>query len=1047
MKRTSLLASALATIVLSLVLVPGASAATPLLPDWGAPPAGHRPAPRDLSHLKGVQGIPRSMLAKAAPASYDLRALGRLTPVKDQGPYGTCWAFSSMGSLESGLLASSPTQWDFSEDNLVWNAGFVGSNKYNDGGNAFMALAYLARWGGPVNESDDPYADGSHPDGLSAQRHLSEVVFVPGRASATDNDQIKAAVMTYGAVDVGMYWDVRYWNEVRDAYRFTGTFYDGVENHDVAIVGWDDAYPAANFAAPAPGDGAFIMRNSWGSSWGDGGYFYASYYDKVIGYGAYSMAFVAAGPADDYERVYQYDPLGYYPEAGPYSSGTTGWCANVFTAAADEDLAAVGIYTPLPGCSYEILYADAGGTPSFATLQSQTSGTMATAGYHVLALPATVPLTSGHKFTVALKLTVPDPTYHYYLPVERPFADYSTATSDPGESYVNTSGTTWRDLTSMPGLGEANVCLKAFTEPSAPPAPPVVTSPNGGEDWQIGSQHAIAWTGASAGNATIELSRDGGATWTETVASGTANDGSFAWTVTGPATADAVLRVGTAQGQDASNAAFTISAVPPAPAGWSEQVSGTTQWLDAVTFVDGLHGWAVGWGGTIVATSNGGASWAAQTSGTTEDLRGVAFADASSGWTVGRAGKLLRTTNGGATWVPKSSGTTWTLDDVDCVGATTAWAVGLDGAFKTTDGGLTWKHQTTGLAGVGWLCGVDFVSPSYGWTVGWSGEIYRTRDGGASWAKQSSGVTVDLEAVCFLDSQRGWAVGEAGTVLTTTDGGASWVRVGVPTGNDLNDVVFVGAEIGWIVGDAGTVMGTTDGGVTWILQSVPASPWLRSAAFADESNGWAVGLGGDILRLAPGAGDVTPPHTTVTGASDRWLRSPLTLTFAATDPSGIARTEARIDGGDWLTLAGSSLVVEAPATHQADGLHRVDYRSVDNAGNIESYHSTDVRIDTRRPATKAPSKASVRKGQYARLYYKVSDLAPNSGKARLTIKIKTLRNVTKKTLRLGSKTVNTTLSYRFRCGLAKGTYRYYVYATDSAGNIQATLGRNYLYVR
>ena len=464
LKRTSLLASALVTIVLSLVLVPGAIAATPLLPDWVAPPAGHRPAPYDLSYLKGVRAIPRSMALKPAPASYDLRSLGRVTTVKDQGYYGTCWAFASMGSLESGLLASSPTQWDFSEDNLVWYSGFVGSNKYNDGGNAFMALAYLARWGGPVNESDDPYADGSHPGGLPAQRHLSEAVFVPGRTSATDNDQIKAAVMTYGAVDVGMYWDIKYWSEMSDAYRFTGTFYDGIENHDVAIVGWDDAYPAGNFASPAPGDGAFIVRNSWGPSWGESGYFYASYYDNVIGYGGYSMAFVAAGPADDYERVYQYDPLGYYPEAGPYSIRDTSWCANVFTAATSEALAAVGFYTPLPGCSYEILYADAGGTPSSATLQSQTSGTMATAGYHVLALPATVPLTSGQKFTVALKLTVPDPTYHYYLPVERPIADYSTATSSPGESYVNTSGTTWRDLTSMPGLGEANVCLKAFTK-------------------------------------------------------------------------------------------------------------------------------------------------------------------------------------------------------------------------------------------------------------------------------------------------------------------------------------------------------------------------------------------------------------------------------------------------------------------------------------------------------------------------------------------------------------------------------------------------------
>ncbi len=656
-----------------------------------------------------MKAVPSSAAMKSAPASYDLRTLGRLTPVRDQGSYGTCWAFASLGSLESGLLKASPTQWDFSEDNLVWYSGFVSSDRYDQGGNSFMALAYLARWGGPVNESDDGYADGSHPTGLAVQRQLSEVVFVPGRTSATDNEQIKDAVMTYGAVDTGMYWTSGSYNGSTRAYRYTGSL---DPNHDVAIVGWDDAYPASSFSPSAPGDGAFIVRNSWSSSWGDGGYFYASYYDGVIGYGDYNMAFASAGPADGYSRNYQYDPLGYFPEAGPYSSGTTSWAANVFTAAANEDLAAVGIYTPYPGCSYEIRFAASGGTPSFASLQSKTSGTMATAGYHVVTLPATVPLTSGQEFTVALKLTVPVAGAHYYLPVERPIAGYSDATANPGESYVSTNGSTWSDLTSISGFKEANVCLKAFAQPSAPPDPPVVTSPNGGEDWQIGSQHAITWTGTGAGTATIDLSRDGGATWTETLASGTPNDGSHTWTVTGPATADATIRVVTTQGQDASNAAFTISAVPPAPEGWSEQASGTTQWLDAVTFVDGLHGWAVGWGGTIVATSNGGASWAAQTSATSEDLRGVAFAGPSTGWAVGRSGKLLRTTNGGATWVSRPSGTSWTLDDIDCVSATTAWTVGLDGAFKTTDGGLTWKHQTTGLADVDWLCGVDFVSPS-----------------------------------------------------------------------------------------------------------------------------------------------------------------------------------------------------------------------------------------------------------------------------------------------------------------------------------------------
>ena len=87
---------------------------------------------------------------------------------------------------------------------------------------------------------------------------------------------------------------------------------------------------------------------------------------------------------------------------------------------------------------------------------------------------------------------------------------------------------------------------------------------------------------------------------------------------------------------------------------WSAQSSGTTSWLMAVSFVDASHGWAVGTGGTILATSDGGATWTAQRSGTSQALEGVAFVDASHGWAVGTGGTILATTNGGATWSAQS---------------------------------------------------------------------------------------------------------------------------------------------------------------------------------------------------------------------------------------------------------------------------------------------------------------------------------------------------------------------------------------------------------
>ena len=74
---------------------------------------GARPAPQDFSYARGMQVAGTRDLG-TLPATYDLRTLGRVTSVKDQGSYGTCWSFASGGSLESCLLPGET--WDFSED-------------------------------------------------------------------------------------------------------------------------------------------------------------------------------------------------------------------------------------------------------------------------------------------------------------------------------------------------------------------------------------------------------------------------------------------------------------------------------------------------------------------------------------------------------------------------------------------------------------------------------------------------------------------------------------------------------------------------------------------------------------------------------------------------------------------------------------------------------------------------------------------------------------------------------------------------------------------
>lgn len=513
------------------------------------------------THLvsESLSGDPRTTLITSTSSTrFDLRTCGKLTPVREQDQCGSCWAFSTYGSLESTNLPE--TIYDFSENNMKNTHGFdLASCK---GGNYLMSVAYLTRWSGAVSEISDPYmtTSSNSPGNLPVTQHVQEIIFLPSRTGAFDNALIKQLLQKNGALYSQIRWESGYYNKNAASYYYPGS---STPNHAVVIVGWDDSYSATRFSTPPPGDGAFIVRNSWGEDWGESGYFYVSYYDTCIG--KPSIQFFSEDPIN-YDKVYQYDPLGWVTSVS-VGGGNIAWFANVFTSTQAEDLEAVSFYTPVPNSEYQIeVYRDVLSGPHGSKRDLVQTGSISNLGYHTIDLESSIPLTKGQKFSVIVKLKTPGNTYP--IAVEYPLNGYSSkASAQAGQSWVSSDGNSWSDLTS--DLPQSNVCLKAFTRVrettpfNYPTATPTVipTTPSTSTDrksptisilspkfmarFSTGDDIMIEWSAkdnVAVVGVTVEYSADKGKNWITIVQNAPAT-GSCSWNIPATLTGSITIRV------------------------------------------------------------------------------------------------------------------------------------------------------------------------------------------------------------------------------------------------------------------------------------------------------------------------------------------------------------------------------------------------------------------------------------------------------------------------------------------------------------------------
>jgi len=386
------------------------------------------------------------------PYAYDYRKNGRVQRVKNQGTLGTCWSFASLQALETSLMPEEV--FDFSEDHMTLNNSF--SLTQNDGGEYTMSMAYLLAWQGPVLEEDDPYGDGYSPEGLSPVKHVQEIQILPSK----DYEQIKRAVYLYGGVQSSLYTSLKnyksrsvFYNRVNNAYCYIGT---EKPNHDVVIIGWDDNYSRDNFNMDLEGDGAFICMNSWGSDFGDDGYFYVSYYDTNIG--IHNILYTGVEPTDNYDRIYQSDLCGWIGQLG-YGEETA-YFANVYTAAADESLAAAGFYATGPETSYEVYLAtDVDSSRDFSKKHLVARGHATNAGYYTVPLDKPEKLKAGTRFAVIVKITTPGSIHPIAIEYDAGEGKANVVLED-GEGYISLHGTEWERVETDQ---KCNVCLKAYT--------------------------------------------------------------------------------------------------------------------------------------------------------------------------------------------------------------------------------------------------------------------------------------------------------------------------------------------------------------------------------------------------------------------------------------------------------------------------------------------------------------------------------------------------------------------------------------------------------
>jgi photosystem II stability/assembly factor-like uncharacterized protein len=295
------------------------------------------------------------------------------------------------------------------------------------------------------------------------------------------------------------------------------------------------------------------------------------------------------------------------------------------------------------------------------------------------------------------------------------------------------------------------------------------------------------------------------------------------------------------------------------------EIAGDQKWNHrAVFFPSTRVGYAVGYGGYLAKTVDGGRHWQTQDIGVSSPLFGLYFFDEQRGVAVGERGVVLRTVDGGETWERSSYPRSDEVRDVAFWDRRHGVAVGR-GIGTTDDGGRTWRERSYTPVGVSvppgfrtFLWKIAITGPRSAVVCALGGGLFHTQDRGASWEAIESEEVHHFYALSFPDRATGYAAGQGG-MWKTVDGGKRWRPV--PLGpREVYGLHFFDALHGIAVGRGmgpyrgpitETVRVTSDGGATWHASTTSIGPpMLNAIHFPTRQAGFAAG-GDQILKVRP----------------------------------------------------------------------------------------------------------------------------------------------------------------------------------------------------